>query len=72
MVSVFRSREGVTLLSLLPGSAKLLDDILSSTNLASDEVNFGDAVKALSDVGVHSLSPLQAREVLKHKISITS
>ena len=50
----------------------MLDEVLSSavgSSLAavSDE-KMGQAIQALSDIGVNALSPTQARKVLKLKI----
>ena len=60
----------MTLLSLLPGSAQLLDGVLSTdtAQTMSAEQNMMEAVKALSDVGVQSLTPAQARHILKQRI----
>lgn len=69
MLLLCRTNEAVTLLSLLPGSAHLLDGVLSTcTDTALAMSNMMEAVKALSDVGVQSLTPAQARHILKQRI----
>ena len=71
---LFRTGEAVTLLSLLQGSAQLLTDVLTtfeSSTPATAEQRLTEVVYALSDVGVHVLSPLQAKEILKQRIYTT-
>lgn len=60
----------MTLLSLLPGSAQLLDGVLSTdtSQRVNAEQNMMEAVGALSDVGVQTLTPVQARHILKQRI----
>ena len=63
-----RVREAVSLLSLLQGSAQLLKDILSVAANSRDEQNMVEAVKALGEVNVHTLSPAQAVQILNQRI----
>ena len=63
-----RVREAVSLLSLLQGSAQLLKDILGVAASSRDEQNMVEAVKALGEMSVHTLSPAQAVQILNQRI----
>lgn len=57
------------MLSLLQGSAQLLSDVLSSAAVnSSPEQRMMDGVRALGDIGVHTLSPAQATQILQQRI----
>ena len=55
------------LLSLLEGTAHLLADVLGPKSMGNEEALIS-AVKALNDMGIHCLSPQQARHILKQRI----
>ena len=69
----FRTREACTLLQLLPGSAKLIQELLEGAVRAgpADNEAFSAAVTALNDMGIHALDPGQAEQILRLKINIS-
>lgn len=58
----------MSLLSLLPGSAQLLKEVLSASTQSMAEQDLVEAVRALGEVGVHVLSPQQAKQILQLRI----
>ncbi len=72
LIVPLRTSEAVTLLSLPQGSAQLLKEMLAASleisTQATAEQSLVEAVEALGEVGVHDLSPLQAKEVLRQRI----
>ena len=68
-----RTREACTLLQLLPGSAKLIQELLEGAVRAgpADNEAFSAAVTALNDMGIHALDPGQAEQILRLKINIS-
>ena len=68
-----RSHEACTLLQLLPGSAKLIQELLEGAVRAgpADSEAFSAAVTALNDMGIHTLDPSQAEQILRLKINIS-
>ena len=66
-----RSREACKLLQLLPGSAKLLLELLVGVAMGGANTpidTYSAAVTTLNDFGVHSLDPTEAHRVLSRKI----
>lgn len=63
------------LLSLLRGSAHLLTDVLDAATCSTQamtEHNLIEAVRVLSEMNIHSISPLQASQILKQRIYATN
>ena len=58
------------MLQLLPGSAKLLQELLAGAikrSPVSDE-SYAAAVTALNDMGIHTIDPAQAELILRLRI----
>ena len=67
-----RTREACKLLQLLPGSAKLLHELLMGvvkSGAATPLDTYSAAVTTLNEFGVHTLEPVQAHEILSHLIT---
>ena len=65
-----RTQEALKLLQLLPGSARLLQELLGGVvGRTVDSDVFAAAVTALGDIGVHSLAPHQAEQILRLRIT---
>lgn len=67
--ATFRTQEACRLLKLLPGSAKLIEEMLEPLQQATVDTDvYSAAITALSDVGVHTLEPLQALKILMLRV----
>ena len=68
---MLRTREACSLLQLLPGSARLMQELLEAAVRAgpADSGSYSAAVTALNDVGVHTLDPNHAEQILRLKIN---
>ena len=68
---LLRTREACSLLQLLPGSARLMQEMLEGAVRAgpADSGSYSAAVTALNDIGVHTLDPSQAEQILRLKIN---
>ncbi|XP_074606073.1 RAD50-interacting protein 1-like isoform X2 [Acropora palmata] len=65
-------KEACILLNLLPGSALLLRNLLKSsgTNQTDGERGYHSAIMALTDIGVHRLTPDDALKVLNLRVQL--
>lgn len=66
-----RTQEACKLLQLLPGSAKLMQELLGGVVRGGtvDSEAYSAAVSALNDIGVHSLEPREAEQILRLKLA---
>ena len=62
-----RSKDACVLLNMLPGSIRLVQDLLSSVRGGAGE-EYDTCVASLKDMNVNSLSPVEAYSVLKRRI----
>ena len=68
----FRTREACQLLQLLPGSAKLLQELLVGVvrgGVTTPLDTYSAAVTTLNEFGVHTLEPVQAHQILSNMIA---
>lgn len=71
-IFLFRVKEACILLNLLPGSAVLLRNLLKSSGTNQTDGERGDhsAIMALTDIGVHRLTPEDALKVLNLRVQL--
>ena len=73
--SLTRTQEACKLLQLLPGSARLVQELLGGVVRQGGRVDseaYNAAIRALNDMGVHSLEPQEAEQILRQKIVMAS